>query len=447
VAFYNKYGSIASLVNIWRYRMSSFEILKSDDNGFSVQINFKFNKSMLKAEEEILEKLNEVGSIATGKMLAQFDSDGSPIKIGNQTFTSKGLSEKNYQTPWGEARVTRHVYQSHSGGKTYCPLENDARIIITSTPRFAKIVSSKYSDLSTESVKKDLSENHGRIVQRKTIQSIGEVVGIVAIAKETSWEYVPTPNELTDKVDSISIGLDGTCMQMREDGWREAMTGTVSLYNKDGERLHTTYVACSPEYGKEKFLNKLENAIVKIKDNFPKAKTIGLADGAKCNWTFLEKHTKFQVLDFFHASEYLGSYSKAVFKEIEEQKNWLSEACHELKNEKASAVNLLNIFQNELLKKHVKADKETIETVATYYKNNCDKMNYSEILEMKLPIGSGVTEAACKVIVKERMCKAGMRWNDDGAHVVLKLRSLNKTDGSWNHFWGKVDKVGFNMAA
>lgn len=427
--------------------MSSVKLIKSDDNGFSIQIDFKFNKSMLKAEEEILEKLNEVGSIATGKMLSQFDSDGSPIKIGNQTFTSKGLSEKNYQTPWGEARVNRHVYQSHTGGKTYCPLENDARIIITSTPRFAKIISSKYSDLSTEAVKKDLSENHGRIVQRKTIQSIGEVVGIVAIAKESSWEYVPTPDELDDKVESISIGLDGTSMQMREDGWREAMTGTVSLYNKKGERLHTTYIASSPEYGKEKFLNKLDNAVVKIKENFPKARTVGLADGAKCNWTFLEKHTDYQVLDFYHATEYLGEFSKAAYKKTEEQKDWMTNACHELKNEKGSAIKLLSTFKKELLKKHIKSDKEIIEAAVTYFKNNFPKMNYNEILEMNLPIGSGVTEAACKVIVKERMCKAGMRWNDDGAHIVLKLRTLNKTDGSWNHFWGKVDKVGFNMAA
>jgi hypothetical protein len=427
--------------------MGSIKILKNDDKGFSIQIDFNFNKSMLKAEEEILEKLNEVGSLATGKMLAQFDSDGSPIKIGDQTFTSKGLFEKNYQTPWGEARVNRHVYQSHTGGKTYCPLENDARIIITSTPRFAKIVSSKYSELSTESVKKDLSDNHGRIVQRKTIQSIGEVVGIVAIAKESSWEYLPTADELDDKVESISIGLDGTCMQMREDGWREAMTGTVSLYNKNGERLHTTYVAASPEYGKEKFLSKLDNAILKIKNNFPKAGTVGLADGAKCNWTFLEKHTDYQVLDFYHATEYLGGFSKAVYKKIEEQKDWMTNACHDLKNEEGSAKDLLNIFKKELLKKHAKNDKETIGDAVTYFKNNCDRMNYSEILEMNLPIGSGVTEAACKVIVKERMCKAGMRWNDDGAHIVLKLRTLNKTDGSWKHFWGKVDQVGFNMAA
>jgi hypothetical protein len=34
-----------------------------------------------------------------------------------------------------------------------------------------------------------------------------------------------------------------------------AMTGTISLYDKNGERLHTIYVGAAPEYGKQHFLN------------------------------------------------------------------------------------------------------------------------------------------------------------------------------------------------
>jgi hypothetical protein len=41
------------------------------------------------------------------------------------------------------------------------------------------------------------------------------------------------------------------------------------------------------------------------------------------------------------------------------------------------------------------------------------------------PIGSGVTEAACKVIVKQRLCGSGMKWTEDGASVVLSLRALS----------------------
>jgi len=46
----------------------------------------------------------------------------------------------------------------------------------------------------------------------------------------------------------------------------------------------------------------------------------------------------------------------------------------------------------------------------------------------KYPIGSGVTEAACKVIVKQRLFNSGMKWKGQGAKAVLCLRSLNYTD-------------------
>ena len=83
--------------------------------------------------------------MATAEGLRQFDTDGSPITIGPSKFTSKGQVEKDYQTPYGVATVARHVYQSPQGGPTYCPLDRDARVVVSSTPRFAKIVSHKYS--------------------------------------------------------------------------------------------------------------------------------------------------------------------------------------------------------------------------------------------------------------------------------------------------------------
>jgi len=42
--------------------------------------------------------------------------------------------------------VPRHVYQTSEGGTTFCPLERDARIVLTSTPRFARQISHKYGE-------------------------------------------------------------------------------------------------------------------------------------------------------------------------------------------------------------------------------------------------------------------------------------------------------------
>ena len=74
-------------------------------------------------------------------------------------------------------------------------------------------------------------------------------------------------------------------------------------------------------------------------------------------------------------------------------------------------------------------------------------MNYSESIAANEPIGSGVTEAACKTIVKQRLCQSGMRWKDKGASTILSLRSLIKSDGRWKQFWAKVNQYGFPIAA
>src|SRR4051794_34798658 len=89
------------------------------------------------------------GVVATAEGLKRFDTDGSPLTVGSSKSTTKGPVEKDYQTPYGVATVARHVYQGPRGGLTYCPLDRDARIVVTSAPRFAKILSHKYAEFSS----------------------------------------------------------------------------------------------------------------------------------------------------------------------------------------------------------------------------------------------------------------------------------------------------------
>jgi len=86
--------------------------------------------------------------------------------------------------------------------------------------------------------------------------------------------------------------------------------------------------------------------------------------------------------------------------------------------------------------------QEKIAKSLTYFKNHKTLMNYSDNAEENYPIGSGVTEAACKVIVKERLCCSGMRWKEEGAAGVIALRCLNYSTGRWEQFWEKIDRYG-----
>lgn len=114
----------------------------------------------------------------------------------------------------------------------FTPLENDARIIVGSTPKFAKTVSSQYSRNSAGDVQRDLQENHSRSVSCTYIQHISQAVGDVAF-KHQKWQYLPTVEK--EKVSTIGISLDGTCMLLRNDGWRQAMVGSISFYDAQGE--------------------------------------------------------------------------------------------------------------------------------------------------------------------------------------------------------------------
>ncbi|OED43983.1 hypothetical protein AB833_02550 [Chromatiales bacterium (ex Bugula neritina AB1)] len=73
-------------------------------------------------------------------------------------------------------------------------------------------------------------------------------------------------------------------------------------------------------------------------------------------------------------------------------------------------------------------------------------MDYAEHIKQNLPIGSGVVEAACKTLVKQRFCRSGMRWKEAGIKTALSLRSLIQTETRWDQFWLKLDRYGFGCA-
>ena len=415
------------------------KIEKIGPKRFRIQFEIELGDDMLDTEEAIQLGVNQAGLLATQQALSEFDTDGSPIEIDKLKYTSKGQLSKTYQCPYGEFMLYRHVYQSNKGGSTYCPLDKDARILVYSTPKFAKMVSQKYSWAAAENVQTDLKDNHGRKISRTYIQDISNAVGEVALTKP--WKYTTGVKWLD--VASVAFSLDGVCMLLRGDGWRQAMVGSISLYDKEGERIHTAYLAQAPEYGKEKFYNAFMKEIETTKKLYFGKIYVGVADGAADNWKFLQPVVDVQVLDYFHATEYLTKAANAAFKRSDVRKNWLEQSRHTLKHEVDGAKLLLKEMKNLKEKKISQAKKDEIQTAITYFTNHLEQMNYSDYLSAKLPIGSGVIEAACKVIVKQRTCNSGMKWTEEGAKNILALRCFTETDGRWEQFWKKISNFGF----
>lgn len=418
------------------------QIVGSTSKELTIEVKIPLCSSMYEGEQVIQETLNEVGRLATGELLSGFDTDGSPIIIGKMKLTSKGQIEKTYQTPYGAVEVARHVYQGSEGGATYCPLEVKTRVVRSATPLFARQLSSKYARMGVTQVQSDLEENHSRKVAKCMIQNVSEAVAEGIMAKEEDWSYSTDHTEA--EVATVAIGMDGACILTTDDGWREAMTGTIALYNQEGERLHTTYVGAAPEYGKETFLEQLEREIEVVANRYPKATRIGLADGAKCNWGFLGQHTEHQVIDFYHATQYLKKAAEAFFPNDGNLQNaWMDQSCHQLKHNVSGPQELLGEMRAKARGIKGKKQRTMLASAISYFRNNRSKMQYARNIELNLPIGSGVTEAAAKVIIKQRLCQSGMRWKEEGAAVVIRLRTMVQTAGRWAQFWSKVSQFGF----
>ena len=61
-------------------------------------------------------------------------------------------------------------------------------------------------------------------------------------------------------------------------------------------------------------------------------------------------------------------------------------------------------------------------------------MNYYQQRQLHQPIGSGITEATCKLLIGQRTKNSGQRWSQTGISAVLNLRAIDQSD-RFDQFW------------
>jgi len=66
------------------------KIVSEDGKNLTLQVTVDISGSMLEAEEKIMAACNAVGALTTEKALCQFDTDGTPIKMGEKKIHGEG---------------------------------------------------------------------------------------------------------------------------------------------------------------------------------------------------------------------------------------------------------------------------------------------------------------------------------------------------------------------
>ena len=304
------------------------------------------------------------------------------------------------------------------------------------------MLSGKYGELSAERVEWDMKEHHGLSLSSHYIQQVSKAIGEVMREKEGEWTYsLPV---MRKKVATISIGRDGTTTAIRGEGYKQTMAGTIAFYDKKGNRMTTLYLGCAPEKKKETFEALLKREIDLVKKQYPKAQYTGVADGALDNWTFLSPLTDVQILDFFHGADYLKKFADIALTDAQQKNTFQEQLRRILKDEKGGVHKVIKTLEQRTKTFTNQQDKDQAKTIIGYFNNNKDRMDYFTYQKKGYPIGSGVTEAACKTLVKQRLSQSGMRWNRTGVDDVLLTRGLLLSEGRWKQFWNLVTQLGYN---
>lgn len=266
--------------------------------------------------------VNAVGREGAAHLLSGFDSNGAPIVHEQRKWTSKGRVAKIYESPWGEVLLERHLYQSSTGGVTFCPLEKAARIVAGSaTPHLARSLAHKYANSNARAVIRDLEENHGRSLAPSYLADVAAAVAAAAgdPVVESSAHCAMSPPE---QVAALVLGLDGTCALFCDEGFKQCMVGTVALYDRAGGRLETIYLGQAPQMGKAEFLARLDAEWARVCAQFPDAKRVALSDGARDYQPWLAARTTWQILDFYHASGYLAGAAPGMRRKKDARAQW-----------------------------------------------------------------------------------------------------------------------------
>lgn len=150
------------------------------------------------------------------------------------------------------------------------------------------------------------------------------------------------------------------------------------------------------------------------------------------NWIQTHYPLATNILDFFHALEYLHEFAKVIYStrtQSQQIKQWVEQQTQRLSQDQVKEV-IQEIEQMELSgKTKLKAQQK----ILTYYQNNQHRMYYQTYRDRGLLIGSGPIESAHRFVLQKRMKLSGQKWTRKGAQAVANLRVIHL-----NQQWDRV---------
>src|SRR5262249_34842807 len=142
-------------------------------------------------------------------------------------------------------------------------------------------------------------------------------------------------------------------------------------------------------------------------------------------------------VDWYQAAEHLCDFAAVLHPQDEAARAAWSEQAKGILYEQGGEALLKHLQALPLPPRASAAVQEELRKLIGYFENNRHRTDYPSYRQRGWDIGSGPTEAGCKII-GERLKGSGMRWVEDGAATVAALRALYVSGGKlWDGFWAQ----------
>lgn len=128
------------------------------------------------------------------------------------------------------------------------------------------------------------------------------------------------------------------------------------------------------------------------------------------------------ILDFYHAAQNLWKNAAAWLDgRTTQARRWCTWARHRLRHGHPDGVLGDWVEAVAVEGRHATA-WDTVATVYAYLERHRAHIDYAIYKELRLPLGSGMVENACKWLIQQRFKRVGMRWREDGFNHLVPLR-------------------------
>lgn len=367
-----------------------------------------------------------------------------------------------YASLCGLLHVSRATYRQVGvrNGPTVVPLELNAGLVEGATPAMGYRVALGYAKGHSRGLEEDLRASHRRPPSRTKLERMSKRIGAAAKRQARDIEaYLRQSERLPDSAAGVSVGLDRTAVPMEEERavgeppktrrkkrvkpyqrtppprvdvtYHMAYMGTVGITDQDSDVLIVRRYAASPNEGPDEVVYSMM-ADVRNALRRDAHLNVGIVqDGAPEMWNLIRPALKEQAgvthwleaIDRYHLNERLGKVLRSIESDAEARKTQLHQWNEELDNDDCTIDRIERRINREM--DHCSSEELVVlQDNATFIKNNKDRMRYLSLRTAGLPVGSGVTEGACRYVVGERARRASRRWHEEGLTAALTLRSI-----------------------